>query len=75
MPNSLKESHLVAEHNGWKIYEQTYFGGLKPRYIATNDGQVESGDSIEEVVEQISSRVGELSRKEDAWSGSICENN
>jgi hypothetical protein len=75
MPNSLKESHLVAEHDGWKIYEQTYFGWLKPRYIATNDGQVESGASIEEVVEQITSRVGELSKKEGAWSAGICDNN
>jgi hypothetical protein len=64
---------LVAEHDGWKIYEQINFGYSQPRYVAVNEGIGESGDSIEEVVEQITSRVGELNRKDDAWSGGVCE--
>jgi hypothetical protein len=65
---------LVAEYDGWKIYEQLNFGYSKPRYVAVNEGIGESGDTIEEVVQQIASRVGELSRKEGAWSAGICEN-
>lgn len=65
---------LVAEYEGWKIYQPIY-GRLLSSYTAINEGIIEIGDTIEEVVEQIASRVGELNRKDDAWSGSVCENN
>jgi len=67
---------LVAMYEGWKIYQNnmdpTDF--IRDKFVAINDGIMELGDSIDEVVEQIASRVGELSRKEGAWSAGICEN-
>lgn len=68
---------LVAEYEGWKIVlnETPSSQHFPQKYIACNEGIIETGDSIEEVVQQITSRVGELNRKDDAWSGGVCENN
>jgi hypothetical protein len=57
---------LVAEYEGWKIrlneHPSRFFS---EKYIASNDGVIEGGESIEDVVNQISSRRGELREKQD----------
>lgn len=63
---------LVAEYEGWKIFlNESPNHHFNDKCLACVDGIIMGGDSIEEVVQQIASRVGELNRKEGAWSGGI----
>lgn len=68
-PEITTHGQLVAEYGGWMIYASAH----PHTYTGVNEGKIVTGDSINDVVQQITSRVGELNRKDDAWSGGVCE--
>lgn len=56
---------LVAEYEGWRIVLNENPSQYFPeKYVACNDGVIETGESIDDVVNQISSRRGELRDKQ-----------